>query len=185
MHEKRLRKTGELGPPNSLTAPNGASLEERLRHVGWVETSTGCWEWQGRTNNDGYGWTSQPGPTRNILAHRAAYLAWVGPIESGRIVVRHTCDNPPCINPAHLVLGSDLDNARDAVGRKRNANGERMWSAKLTDAQVEEIRRRYTAGGVSQRALAAEYGVWHQHISELVRGVKRPRATNPRPTTTS
>ncbi|WP_442923051.1 HNH endonuclease [Microbacterium sp. BR1] len=183
MHYTRYVRHGD---PLKLTqvSPN-ATLAERLAFTGWTlivrRPELGfCWEWKGRRNADGYGWTSQPGPVKNLLAHRAAYIEWVGPIPDGRVIVRHRCDNPPCINPAHLVLGADSDNSHDALDRLRVANGERAGSAKLTDAQVAEIRTRYAAGGVSQRALAAEYGVWHQHISRLTRFQKRKTPTNPR-----
>lgn len=163
---------------------HGASLDERLRHHGWTVTGTGCWEWNG-AQRDGYGQLAvgqhRLGDPKNSVpmpSHRAAYLAWVGPIADG-LMVRHRCDNRPCINPAHLELGSAADNAQDAVDRWRVANGERKSQAKLTDSQVREVRTRYALGGVSQAALAGEFGVSQQLVSHLVRGTRRRRPTNP------
>lgn len=72
-------------------------------------------------------------------AHRVAYEVWVGPIPKGH-VVRHTCDNPPCINPAHLVSGTNAENSRDMVDRGRSLVGERHHKARLTEDDVRKIR---------------------------------------------
>ncbi|WP_424324861.1 HNH endonuclease [Gordonia sp. (in: high G+C Gram-positive bacteria)] len=114
-----------------------------------------------------------------MKASRAAFQAWVGEIPDGALV-RHKCDNPPCINPAHLELGTKADNANDAVLRLRVANGERkIKSHKLSDEQVLEVRERYARGGVSQRDLAGDFGVSQQLVSHLVRGTRRGKPTNP------
>jgi hypothetical protein len=150
-------------------------VEARL----WQRVDVGlpdqCWEWQGYRTPDGYG-RLQRFRGRMELAHRVAWESVKGPIPDGMLVC-HTCDNPPCVNPAHLFLGTHLDNARDkmAKGRWRWAPlfGEASPSAKLTDAEVDAIRQEYAAGGVSQRALAARYGVHQVHISRLVRRTRR------------
>lgn len=114
-----------------------------------------------------------------MLAPRAAYTAWVGDIPAG-LVVCHYCDNPPCINPRHLFLGDRLENSHDAVKKRRVANGERKASqVKLSDAQVREVRLRYRAGGITQRALAEEYGVSQQLIGLIATGRRRAHPTNP------
>ena len=108
----------------------------------------------------------QPGSGKPMTASRAAFEAWVKVPEPGAFVC-HTCDNPPCINPAHLFEGSPQDNVTDMVTKKRVANGERRKS-KLTDVQVAEIRSRYVPWKVTQRELAAEYGVTQQTIGDIV-----------------
>ncbi|AXH49008.1 endonuclease [Gordonia phage Apricot] len=168
----------------TLVAP-GASLDERLRHTGWTVTESGCWEWNGSRNAKNYGQLAtgrhagdDPKRTVPMIASRAAYTAWVGPISDGQ-VVRHRCDNPPCINPEHLCLGTLVDNVQDAVERKRIANGERKRAqVKLTDAQVAEIRRR-VASGETRLALAAEFGVSASLLSMIVAGKRRKSPTNP------
>lgn len=94
------------------------------------------------------------------LAHRLAYEVAYGEIPPG-LVVRHSCDNPPCCNPNHLLLGSQLDNMQDMVRRKRKKiilRGEASHTAKLTEEAVREIRRRVGAGE-TRTVLARELGV--------------------------
>lgn len=85
------------------------------------------------------------------------YEAARGPIPPG-MVVRHRCDNPACVNPAHLEVGTHADNRADCVARNRHAKGESNGRAKLTSAKAEEIRRRLCAGE-RKRDLAREFGV--------------------------
>lgn len=93
----------------------------------------------------------------------------------------HRCDNPPCINPEHLFLGTRGDNNRDALAKGRTLNGENKIQHKLTDEQVGQIRSRYAAGGISQSSLASEFGVSQQLVSDLVRGTRRSIATRVKP----
>jgi hypothetical protein len=87
--------------------------------------------------------------------------------------VLHRCDNPPCINVAHLWLGTPADNARDrdTKGRGGAARGTAHGQAKLTEDRVRSIRDRYAAGGVTQKELAQEFGVCIANISMIVRRV--------------
>jgi DNA-directed RNA polymerase specialized sigma24 family protein len=90
----------------------------------------------------------------------------VGPIPAGRLVL-HSCDNPPCVNPEHLRAGTQRDNRRDAVIRRRTARGERNAAAKLTDAQFAAIPRR-VAAGERQADIAREFGVSRQAIRQYL-----------------
>jgi uncharacterized protein YerC len=94
-----------------------------------------CWEWHGTTDK-GYGRFKKAG--KQTLAHRAAYELYIGPIPKG-MKVCHTCDNPPCTNPDHLFLGTDLDNKTDSVNKNRHAHGEKQGACKLTSEQVLAI----------------------------------------------
>jgi hypothetical protein len=100
----------ELRRPDDLTA-----------FFSKVAFTDDCWLWQGTTNN-GYGLFRVRGKTR--LAHRVAFAIEHGYTPAG-MVVMHRCDNPPCVNPDHLVLGTQRGNMQDAVakGRSRNGNG--------------------------------------------------------------
>jgi len=120
------------------------------------ETQSGCWEWTAGRNHKGYGTLKVAG--KDLRAHRVAYEVWVGPIPEGMHVL-HVCDNPPCINPAHLWVGTNKDNAddRDAKGRQRVLRGEENGFSKLTWENVQEIRDLY--GDHSQAELARMYGV--------------------------
>lgn len=130
----------------------------------------GCWVWSGTRNSYGYGVFLLPGE-RPVRAHRHAYELTHGPIPDG-LVVMHSCDNPPCINPTHLSLGGRGDNNRDAKAKGRNAAGEANGHAKLTAAQVADIRR----DARTQRAIAAQYGVDESTISQIRAG-KRWKST--------
>jgi hypothetical protein len=92
----------------------------------------GCWEWVGRTDDDGYGSLNRVVEgVRYQRAHRLAYRYGHGPIPTGMIVM-HRCDNPPCCNPEHLKLGTTADNNADMVakGRNRYLSGAEHWSAR-------------------------------------------------------
>lgn len=101
--------------------------------------------------------------------HRLAWQLANGPIPIGMFVCHH-CDNPPCCNPEHLFLGTALDNNRDRheKGRSVIRVGMDLGIAKLTDAQVIEIRARYAHGGQTHRALADEFGVTRTTIGRIV-----------------
>ena len=93
----------------------------RLRH--YVVTTSGCWEWSRSRTAAGYGKMTRDGRGGWMLAHRASYEHFVGPIPQG-LVVMHMCDNPPCINPEHLRVGTTAENLADmrAKGRWRNGS---------------------------------------------------------------
>jgi len=180
LHYQRAHHAGKLeSRPRELVA-QGASLDERLRHIGWTVTASGCWEFNGGKNARGYGQMAVgdyvSGVSTPRLAPRVAYEAWVGPIPDG-VFICHKCDNPPCVNPAHLFLGTSLVNVRDMVAKGRNPHGERHAGHTLSDANIAELRARYAAGGVSQRVLGHEYGVSQQLVSRWVRGELRPKPT--------
>ncbi len=142
-----------------------ATFEERFNHY-HTKTPT-CWNWTGSTHIQGYGRIKKNGV--DMLAHRASWEIHNGPIPPGMCVC-HKCDNPPCVNPAHLFLGTHQDNMadRDAKGRNVHAWGERAGSAKLTWVKVAEIRK--LKGVVSQRAVAKQFGVTQCTISCIQSG---------------
>lgn len=128
--------------------------------------ANGCWHWTGSKDRRGYGWFSGWGEKK---AHRAAWVAARGPIPFGACVLHH-CDNPSCVNPAHLYLGDHTANARDKVarGRARGINrGEDNGLARLSEADVRGIRHRYS-DGAKLTELAREFGVSHSTIFRIV-----------------
>lgn len=138
-----------------------------------VDRSGDCWEWRGYRDRQGYGMVTRtaisPSP---LLVHRYVWMRLHGPIEAG-VVIRHRCDNPPCVNPAHLLHGSQADNIKDRQVRGRHRPGrllgEKHPAHKLTLTQVIEIRALWR-WGVPVRSLAGEYGVHPATIDAVVHG---------------
>lgn len=132
-----------------------------------------CIPWNGGKTGAGYG-SVYLGGGRQMLAHRLVYQNVFGPIPDGHFVC-HRCDNPACVNPAHLFLGTPKDNSMDAWKKGRllaipPQPGTANHKAKLSDSQVVEIRRRYAAGGILQKELAEEFGVKQITISNITTG---------------
>lgn len=132
---------------------------------------TGCWHWRGCITSRGYGRIGTGKRGAGILqAHRASYLLFNGDIPEG-MVVCHSCDNPACVNPLHLFLGTQADNLADMRGKGRQGTriyprGAEHPQAKLSESQVHEIRQRLAAGETGV-ALATEYGVCNSTISMI------------------
>ena len=145
----------------------------------WARVSrrkeSACWEWPDSRTKAGYGrlWIHP----RLHYAHRVAWTITNGTIPRGLHVCHH-CDNPPCVNPAHLFLGTQADNAADMVGKGRARNkphpGMEHRLAKLTDDDVREIRRLYCPSprkpsAFGCPALAKRYGVAPSLIHRIVK----------------
>lgn len=133
---------------------------------------SGCWLWSGaQQGTTGYGKVRAGGKLRR--AHREAFAAHNGLGSTENIVVRHTCDTPLCVNPAHLLSGTQADNVRDKVerGRQRGAKGEAHGHSKLTEADIRAIRAAYVYRSKEHNlcALAQQFGVSHFAIHQIVR----------------
>lgn len=129
---------------------------------------TSCWEWLGYCNkNYGYGRFSIDG--RLGLAHRFSWILQYGELPKD-LDILHKCDNPSCVNPSHLLLGTHQDNMQDMVkkGRHRTLKGEHNSWAKLTRLQVDEIRAKSIH--TTQAQLGREYGVTQAAIHLIVKG---------------
>jgi hypothetical protein len=156
-------------------SPKNLPAADRLAFIGWEVTPSGCYEWRGSRTRDGYGSVRYEG--KIWLAHRLSFMAANGGLQGG-LVVRHKCDNPPCVNPAHLTGGTIKDNVHDSISRHRFANGERMPLHKLTDADVAEIRKLASAGVLS-REIAQRFEIHQGYVTRLASGRRRVAPTNP------
>lgn len=142
------------------------TLAERFwRHVLRIDDLFSCWEWTGSRFANGYGQFGSDKTSR--MAHRIAYRLAFGEFDNS-LYVCHKCDNPPCVRPNHLFLGSGVDNMQDALRKGRHVParaGDRNPNAKLTAQQVREMRQLFVEGW-KQAELIARFSVssatvWH------------------------
>ena len=161
-------------PPNINT--DASMKRDFLVHVDRLP-SVGCWLWRGQiAKKTGYG-RYRPSWSKLLYAHRISYSLFVGPIPANLYVCHH-CDTPSCVNPAHLYVGTQQDNMRDAANRKRMPSGdahrararpetvlrgEQQWMHILTEEDVRFIR----ASSLRQRELCKMFGVKQTTISDI------------------
>jgi hypothetical protein len=156
-----------------------------------------CWPWTAHRDKNGYGNSSLH--QKAFRAHRLAFYLETGTMPPPDMCVCHRCDNPPCCNPAHLFLGTNADNTRDRDQKGRTARGDRSGSrlhperlargdrsparipgarqgtkngkARLTEAQVVEIRETFARRQAGHSELGRQYGLTPQGIFSIVRGI--------------
>lgn len=130
-----------------------------------------CWNWTACKDKDGYGFFRHQ--HKNLKAHRVA-VALDGRDPSGRMVC-HSCDNPSCVNPAHLWLGDNSQNQKDSVSKGRHHGwpvfrGESHGRAKVTAAQVEEIKLLYVPRRVTAAEVGKLYGLSERQVRKIANG---------------
>ena len=128
-----------------------------------------CWIWVGPKHRQGYGYHKQ------MMAHRYSYKLYKGEFPK-EMHVCHTCDNPSCVNPNHLFLGTHKDNMRDMYAKNRcpHNKGEKHHNAKATPEIVRHIRRKE----MTQRAYAKLYGMCQRSIAEIQHRLTWPHVTD-------
>jgi DNA-binding transcriptional regulator YiaG len=161
----------------SLGGSKPKSHAERFDASYMPEPISGCWLWLGEEQgSNGYGRIKVNG--KAMQAHKYSYQRYIGAVPNGMLVCHH-CDNPACVNPYHLFLGTNKDNSDDKVRKNRQAKGkqlaeaqsknrprgEKIWNSKLTIDQVNQIR----SIDMSQRKLAKMFGVSQPLISKIKR----------------
>lgn len=139
------------------------SLTDRFEAKYSASSYANCWPWLGAHHGKGYGHFQLKGKCEK--AQRVSYSLYVGDLKPG-LLVMHKCDNPPCVNPAHLFLGTNAENMADmkAKGRGNGPRGVAQHLSKLTEQDVREIRATPPRNG---RKLAARYGVSPTTISAI------------------
>lgn len=136
----------------------------KAKLIGKIKKINGCWEWQGSRNKKGYGHLSYKRKVE--LAHRISWLMFKGKIPND-MKVCHKCDNPPCINPSHLFLGSQKENVKDMFQKKRKIHeGINHPGAKLTNENIKEIRK-LLREGKTQQYIADKYNISNGHVGSI------------------
>ena len=146
-------------------------LIERFKAKYALNRQTGCWDWTASTAGKGYGQIKLPGTRRQIYAHHLSYLIHIGEIPKGKHVM-HRCDNPKCVNPGHLMVGTSSDNHRDMVSKGRHLYGDRNGNAILTDSDIRAIRMLCAAGDLPQWRIAQMFGIQQMEVSRIHRRVR-------------
>jgi hypothetical protein len=145
----------------------GPCLEERFWPRVNKDTLNGCWIWLGASAPSGHGRIGNH--NKVYQTHRVSWELEYGSIPAG-LCVLHKCDNPRCVNPEHLFLGTQIENLKDMDQKKRRRVGVgiRNANAKLNNESVMEIREKYSSGSFTKTALSEKYGVSQSTIRQVV-----------------
>lgn len=172
-HSAQRRRGQAIRPltPKAFSQSDMRPHCERFEELMSPEPNTGCTLWLGANTEQGYGRYQMP--KSGGYAHRAALLIFVGEPAAGKPYALHSCDNRWCVNPAHLRWGTQKENAEEARDRGRSfpsgVKGEQHGMAKLTAAQVDEIRG-LLAQHVNRKLIAQRFGVSVSTIHLIARG---------------
>lgn len=183
--KKHYQRWVKYGDPNQVAVIMG---DDERRFWSKVERGDGCWLWTGGVDKNGYGVMQVQGKVQ-----RATRLSWYfahGEFPPAHLYACHSCDTPPCVNPAHLWLGTNDENMADCTAKGRRPSGDRNGthttpesvrrgdahgSVKITFEQVQQLRAEYERG-VPSSQLARRYGLSHGYVNRLVRGDYRSAA---------
>lgn len=164
LHYRRWQRHGDM-----LSHPRRVQQTVERRFWSNIDMTGGpaaCWPWTGSRRDAGYGRLGIRTRTAQVT-HLA--LEFAGHPRPQELFAIHSCDNPPCVNPAHLRWGTQLENMADKIARGHDTAGERNGSAILGVEEVRAIRAAYSRGGVTQYELAEDFGVSQSTVGQIVR----------------
>lgn len=141
---------------------------ERFHKKHRLNPDSGCWEWTASLIGRGYGQFKCAEDPKQQYAHRFSYLIHKGPVPVGKCVL-HRCDNPRCVNPEHLFLGTHEDNSQDMKSKGRHLYGEKNDQAILTESDVRSIRMLCIARDLSQSRIGEMFGISQIEVSRIHR----------------
>lgn len=168
--ERRLCDDG-ISRKIKIYPPNREYVQKFVSLIKFPANLNECWEWVGGFRVRNYGGMKFKGEI--WLAHRLSLLfSGRDPREDGKCAC-HNCDNPICVNPAHLFIGTREDNMRDMAnkGRANKPSGENNWRASIKSETVLNIRKDYTIGGMTYQQLANKYNTTYNVVYPIVRGI--------------
>lgn len=162
-HYGRWQCTGD--PLRGLRVKEGDTPESRFWNLVDKRGPDECWEWQGCRDRKSYG--KFHAPKRGWLAHRFSWM-----LANGRepvLLILHSCDNPPCVNPRHLREGTAKENTQDAIERGQMQRGERNWRTTLTTPEVQQMKC-YFRQGRTVREMATQFNVSYKTAQGIQSG---------------
>ena len=135
-----------------------------------IDEKTGCWNWKRGISGRGYGYAhlyKTENKTFTIGAHRLAYRLAKGKLITG-LRIMHSCDNPRCVNPAHLSQGTNIDNMQDCCRKGRIAKGENTGNSKFTADIVRAMRQLFAQGNITKHDVSRRFGVSVAQGSKII-----------------
>lgn len=144
---KQLTRAYKTACPNCQDSGSKSTLQVRLKK--YEVAPDGCWNWTGKQNEDGYGTIRVSG--KYTRAHRAMYFM-LNPCADPSLVVMHTCDNPRCINPDHLILGTQKENMMDMLNKGRHGGGAPLGNKNAVG------NKGWMKGGITSKYVASKLG---------------------------